>query len=312
MKSFILRFCYILLFHSLIPIGLPFVKAQGQLIKVFDEKSHEPVPFATIHFIKQNVAYSTNENGFFFVSAKLREQKDSLRISCVGYTPQAILLGSNPKMFEIQLQAAQIELAEISVHPYKFKVLITEKSHMKVALGGLAGADDMLGLSFDSTQYAHKMIESVMVYISKGGDYKVPFRIRLFRLRNGKPTSEEFYQTNWVVRATKTGWNTFDIPSKDVYIPESGCLIAVEWLDFQNIDYSKIDYSKRDFNLDFSKYKGQYLGMGYTKTPTASLGFYRNIKSKEGWHSSNLLFDNFKNPIFRNRILKPMIAMKLR
>jgi hypothetical protein len=156
------------------------------------------------------------------------------------------------------------------------------------------------------------MIESVLVYISKGGDYKVPFRIRLFRLRNGKPTSEEFYQMNWVVRATKTGWNTFDIPSKDVYIPESGCLIAVEWLDFQNIDYSKIDYSKRDFNLDFSKYKGQYLGMGYTKTTTASLGFCRNIKSKGIWHSSDLLFDNFKNPVFHNRILKPMIAMKLR
>ena len=215
-------------------------------------------------------------------------------------------------MLEIQLQAAQIELAEISVHPHKFKVLKTEKSHMKGAVGGLAGADDMLGLSFDSTQYAHKMIESVMVYISKGGDYKVPFRIRLFRFRNGKPTTEEFYQTNWVVRATKTGWNTFDIPSKDVYIPESGCLIAVEWLDFQNIDYSKIDYSKRDLNLDFSKYKGQYLGMGYTKTPTASLGFCRNIKSKGVWQSSDLLFGNFKNPVFKNRILKPMIALKLR
>lgn len=286
--------------------------AQGQLIKVFEAESHAPVPFATIHFIKQNVAYSTNENGFFFVSAKLREQKDSLRISCVGYTPQTILLGNNPQMLEIQLQAAQIELAEIRVHPHKFKLLKTEKAHLKGSIGGISGEEDMVGLSFDSTQYAYKMIESVMVYISKGGDYKVPFRIRLFRLRNGKPTSEELYQTNWVVRATKTGWNTFDIPSKDVYIPESGCLIAIEWLDFQNIDYSKIDYSKRDFNLDFNKYKGQYLGMGYTKTPNSSLGFYRNIKSKGVWHSSDLLFGNFKNPVFHNRILKPMIAMRLR
>jgi hypothetical protein len=286
--------------------------AQGQLIKVLDAQSHAAVPFATMHFIKQNIAFSTNENGFFFVSTKLFEQKDSLRISCVGYTPQTILLGNNPKMLEIQLQAAQIELPEISVHPHKFKLLKTEKSHMKGAVGGLPGVDEMLGLSFDSTQYAHKMIESIMVYIAKGGDYKVPFRIRLFHLRNGKPTSEEFYQTNWVVRAAKLGWNTFDIPSKDVYIPESGCLIAVEWLDFQNIDYSKIDYSKRDFNLDFSKYKGQYVGMGYTKTPTASLGFSRNIKSKGGWYSSDLLFGDFKNPIFHNRILKPMIAMKLR
>ncbi len=50
--------------------------AQGQVIKVTDSKSQEPVPFATIHFIKQNVAYSTNENGFFIVSAKLLDQKD--------------------------------------------------------------------------------------------------------------------------------------------------------------------------------------------------------------------------------------------
>lgn len=286
--------------------------AQGQLIKVLDAQTHAAVPFATMHFIKQNVAFSTNENGFFFATAKLFVQKDSLRISCVGYTPQTILLGNNPKMLEIQLQAAQIELPEISVHPQKFKLFKTEKSNMKGSIGGIAGEEFMVGLSFDSTLYAQKMIESVMVYIVKGGDYTVPFRIRLFRLRNGKPTSEEFYQTNWVVRAAKLGWNTFDIPSKDVYIPESGCLIAVEWLDFQNIDYSKIDYSKRDLNLDFSKYKGQYVGMGYTKTPTASLGFSRNIKSKGGWYSSDLLFGDFKNPIFHNRILKPMIAMKLR
>lgn len=304
--------CYLIFFLFVYLANQPVGYAQGQLIKVFDAESHVAVPYATIHFLAQNISYSTNENGFFLVSTKLREQKDSLRISCVGYTPQTILLGNNPKMLEIQLQAAQIELAEIRVHPHKFKLLKTEKAHMKGSMGGVAEEEYMVGLSFDSSKFAHKMIESVMVYISKGGDYKVPFRIRLFRLKNGKPTSEEFYQTNWVVRATKTGWNTFDIPSKDVYIPESGCLIAVEWLDFQNIDYSKIDYSKRDFNLDFSKYKGQYLGMGYTKTPTASLGFCRNIKSKGVWHSSDLLFDNFKNPVFHNKILKPMIALKLR
>jgi hypothetical protein len=288
------------------------IYAQGQLIKVLDAKSHNPVPFASVHIIKQNVAFSTNENGFFFVSDKLREQKDTIRISCVGYIPKSVLLGNNPEMLEIHLQAAQIELPEIKVRPQKIKSVKTEKSHMKGAMGGLSGRDDMVGLSFDSIQYVNKMIESVMVYIPRGGDYKVPFRIRLFSLQNGQPTSEEFYQTNWVVRATKTGWNTFDIPSKDVYIPESGCLVAVEWLVFQNIDYSKIDYSKRDFNLDFSNYKGQYIGMGYTKMPTSSLGFYRNIKSKDVWHSSDLLFDNFNNPKFHNRVLKPMIALKLR
>ena len=288
------------------------IYAQGQLIKVLDTKSHDPVPFATVHFIKQNVAFSTDENGFFFVSAKLREQKDTIRFSCIGYNAKSVLLGNNPEMLEIQLQAAQIELPEIQVRPQKFKSVKTEKFHMKGAMGGISGEEYMVGLSFDSTPFANKMIESVMVYISKGGDYKVPFRIRLFTLRNGQPTSEEFYQTNWVVRATKTGWNTFDIPSKDVYIPESGCLIAVEWLDFQNIDYSKIDYFNRDHYNVFNNFKGQYLGMGYTKTPNSSLGFYRNIKSKGVWHSSDLLFGNFKNPAFHNRILKPMIALKLR
>jgi|GEM_PF-2773909 len=308
MRPIYYSFLFMLLFYA----SINHLNAQGQLIKVLDAKSHTPIPFATIHFIQQNVAYATNEKGFFFVSTKLQEQKDTIRISCVGYSPKSVLLGNNPEMLEIQLQAAQIELPEIQVHLQKFKSVKTEKSHMKGAMGGISGEEYLVGLSFDSTLYANKMIESVMVYISKGGDYKVPFRIRLFTLRNGQPTSEEFYQTNWVVRATKTGWNTFDIPSKDVYIPESGCLIAVEWLDFQNIDFSTIDYSKRDFNLDFSKYKGQYLGMGYTKTPNSSLGFYRNIKSKGVWHSSDLLFGNFKNPVFHNRILKPMIALKLK
>lgn len=301
-------FLFMLLFYA----SINHLNAQGQLIKVLDAKSHDPIPFASIYFINQNIAFSTNENGFFYISAKLREQKDTMRVSCIGYSAKSVFLGNNPEMHEILLETAQIELPEIQVRTQKFKSVNTAKFHMKGAIGGISGEEYMVGLSFDSTLFGNKMIESVMVYISKGGDYKVPFRIRLFRLRNGKPMTEEFYQTNWVVRATKTGWNTFDIPSKDVYIPESGCLIAVEWLAFQNIDYSKIDYSKRDFNLDFSKYKGQYLGMGYTKTPNSSLGFYRNIKSKGVWHSSDPLFGNFKNPVFHNRILKPMIALKLR
>lgn len=63
-------------------------------------------------------------------------------------------------------------------------------------------------------------------------------------------------------------------------------------------------------NLNLQQYTGQYLGLGeYKNDRNPNLGFYQTLMTKQ-WLSSNLLFNNFNVAIFKNKILKPLIAIE--
>ncbi|RVU23351.1 hypothetical protein EOJ36_11510 [Sandaracinomonas limnophila] len=313
MKVIRIRFSFLSILGVLlfsIPNGL---LGQDQLINILDAETNKPISYANLYFKKQNSVFTVNENGTFIISSKRKEINDTINISCVGYQTKQVIINKIANFDTIKLIPNIIELPEIQVNSTNTKTFRTEKTKAKGSIGGIPNNQFMIGLSFDSTQFAFKKIEAVMVYIHRGGDSNTPFRIRFFKLQNDMPVDEEFYQINMVVHAAKTGWNTFSISGNQPQIPSSGCFIAVEWLDFQTIDISKIDYTKKNFNLDFNKYRGQYIGMGfYSYKQNKSKGYYKTINSKNGqWFSSNSLFNNYKQPEFKNQILKPMIALSL-
>lgn len=237
-------------------------------------------------------------------------KNDSLVISCIGYISQSVNHVNYSALNLISLVPSSTLLPEIIVNQPTSKTKESPKGHFKGQLGGISGEQFKVGLTFDSTNYANKIIKSVLMYIPKGGNQSQPFRIRFYKLVNGKPTNTDLFFTNIIVKAYKIGWNTFPLLRHTIQIPPSGCLIAMEWLDFQNIDFTKIDYEKRDLNLNLQQYTGQYLGLGeYKNDRNPNIGFYQTLMTKQ-WLSSNLLFNNFNVAIFKNKILKPLIAIE--
>ena len=297
------QMCFLLLISQII-LG------QNFIIKVIDSSTSSPIPFASINYKNQKKGYSTNENGFFYQTVTEDLKNDSLVISCIGYISQSVNHVNYSTLNLISLVPSSTLLPEIIVNQPTSKTKKSPKGHFKGQIGGISGEQFKVGLTFDSTNYANKLIKSVLMYIPKGGNQWQPFRIRFYKLVNGKPTDTDIFFDNIIVNAYKIGWNTFPLLSHTIQIPPSGCLIAMEWLDFQNIDFTKIDYKKRDLNLNLQQYTGQYLGLGeYKNDLNPNLGFYQTIKTKQ-WLSSNLLFNNFNKAIFKNKVLKPLIAIE--
>ncbi|UMB60601.1 TonB-dependent receptor [Lutibacter sp. A80] len=81
-------------------------KVSGTIV---DEKTGNPIEFATVKVLKTNTATLTNKAGEFTVNAEIG---DKLEVTHISYKPEIIIL-SNPML--IKLQIAQIELNEILV-----------------------------------------------------------------------------------------------------------------------------------------------------------------------------------------------------
>lgn len=300
-------FIYLIGFILFFPLGS---NAQIQL-KAINEGTKVPVAFATLELLPQKISVNTNENGLYNLAIKHLEQNDSIKISCVGYQSKIIRLSKSLNEQIIYLKNSTVILPEFIIIANKSPTIKTQKPKSQGLLGGIPNKQFMVGLTFDSVKYANKRIESVSIYISRGGNFKSPFRIRFFTLINGIPSTQEFYHENLVVQAVKIGWNTFKLPIDNLIIPSSGGFIAMEWLDFQTFDFDSKDYNLN--RIHFEKYKGQYLGMGTFSTERTSIeGYYKTIETKEKWFSTNQLFNNFEHPLFKNQILKPLIALNLK
>ena len=303
LSSFIYSLAFIL-------IGTIISNAQIQL-KAINEETNVPVAYANIQLLPQKISVNTNENGIYNLALKHVEQNDSIKISCVGYQSKILKLNKNLKDQIIYLKNLTVILPEFTIFADKSPTIKTQKPKSHGSVGGIPNKQFMVGLTFDSVKYANKRIESVSIYISRGGNIKSPFRIRFFTLINGIPSTQEFYQENLVVQAEKIGWNTFKLPIDNLIVPSSGGFIAMEWLDFQTFDFDSKDYNLN--KIHFAKYKGQYLGMGTFSTERTSIeGYYKTIETKEKWFSTDQLFNNFEHPLFKNRTLKPLIALNLK
>jgi hypothetical protein len=282
--------------------------AQLQKIVIVDSVDLNPIPFATVAFSDSKKVYSANDEGIFYYPISI---VDTLNVSCIGYEAKKVVINKLNGLKVIKLTASNILLPNTRVESGVLQAIKTSnKGRFKGMVSAISGQQYKIGITFDSIQFGTRTLEHVYVYIPKGGNWSQPFRIGFYSLKQGIPTNESIGNGSLVVRAKKTGWNKFDLSNSVVNIPPSGCIITVEWLDFQNIDESKFDIKSKNFNLDFQQYKGQYLGLGTYKTNQISgKGYYQTIKTNNKWVSSDHLFNNFTSQKFKNELLKPLIAI---
>lgn len=77
--------------------------------KIIDDKTGDPIEFATVKVLKNNIATLTNEAGEFTINAEIGSE---IEVSHISYKPVTVNLS---EQILIKLQLAQIELNEILV-----------------------------------------------------------------------------------------------------------------------------------------------------------------------------------------------------
>jgi hypothetical protein len=90
---------------------------------VIDEKSKNPIAYATVHLIGKNIGTVTNEKGLFSIYVADTLTNSAINFSCIGYTSKTVSIREIIKKSVIELQPAEILLSEIDVVAFSEKTM---------------------------------------------------------------------------------------------------------------------------------------------------------------------------------------------
>ncbi|UOQ73758.1 carboxypeptidase-like regulatory domain-containing protein [Hymenobacter cellulosilyticus] len=223
-------FAFVLLFPA-----LGFAQENKISGRIVDQKTKEPIPFASIGLKEEQSGALTNEYGFFQMAMPDKAQ-DSLVVLALGYFRKAILVkkGANLQDLIIEVPKRVIELKEVTVKGGKVKDLSLGSKGSTPGEGMIQGLPGQQYAFFVKNEKGKKLgnVRSVSFYIGENGFPREPFRVRLYKADgNYNSPNTDILTDNVVVSAPKGGeWYTIDLNSYNIPAPEEGFFVAMEWI----------------------------------------------------------------------------------
>ncbi|MCB2409439.1 carboxypeptidase-like regulatory domain-containing protein [Hymenobacter lucidus] len=203
--------------------------------RIVDQKTKEPIPFASIGLKEEQSGALTNEYGFFQMAMPDKAQ-DSLVVLALGYFRKAVLVkkGGNLQDLIIEVPKRVIELADVKVVGGKVKDLSLGSKGNTPGEGMIQGLPGQQYAFFVKNEKGKKLgnVRSVSFYIGENGFPREPFRVRLYKADgNYNSPNTDILTDNVVVSAPKGGeWYTIDLNSYNIPAPEEGFFVAMEWI----------------------------------------------------------------------------------
>lgn len=266
--------------------------AQNHAIQLLSWADSTVVPFATVMFESKNSGFHTNEQGRFSLSSK--QMLDTIRIHSIGFQEMQLIIQKQDLKGEMRVYLIPkvYELAELKVYsgkkPYTSMKPI-KKTGILLEPGGVGA---QCGLLLTDPKLFFRQIQSAHFYISNIGNRHFPFRIRIYSVKQGKP-EQEITQESIIVHAKHRGWNEFDLSRYHYFVPEGGCLVAMEWLNFED-NYNSTSNDKYEAQvLGLADYGKGYLG--FQKTEYGSWNFNGDYLP----HFTKTKMNMFLNPMIR-------------
>jgi hypothetical protein len=224
--------------------------AQYKTIKVINEKTQKPIPYATVSFFQKNVAYATDGEGLLQIDEDLElKASDSLSISSFGYQTKKFAFGmlNRPIALAISPNVAEQKKLQLGA---KDVLNIVEPDSIDRFAGMESGIDSsnylQLAQKFylkqtgailnEITLYQHLRLINNLVrrpaYESsiKWGR-KMHFRLRFYEADSlmGKPGRE---LTGNMIEVTDAFEKTIKInlARYNIVVPGNAFFVAVEWI----------------------------------------------------------------------------------
>lgn len=219
----------------LLPV-LGFAQDAKMTGRIVDDKTKEPIPFASIGLKEEQTGALTNEYGFFQMAMPQKNPQDSLVIMALGYFRKAVLIKPGIKVQDmiIEVPKRAIELKEVKVQGGKVKNLALGSSSNTPGEGMIQGMPGSQYAFFVKNDKGKKLgnVRSVSFYIGENGFPREPFRVRLYKADgNYNSPNSDLLSENIVVSAPKGGeWYTIDLTQYNIEAPVEGFFVAMEWI----------------------------------------------------------------------------------
>lgn len=219
----------IILFFSLINSFK--IYSQDELNLFIKDKLGKPISYASVIWGK-NLGLVSDSSGYLQIPDKNRI--DSLIISATGYlikniTKQSVIEKST---IDIELEQNIVKLPEVIVAKYTiendFGCIETnwKTSHIK---NGIC-SNIQSALLINAYKFPAKC-KSISVFITKESSVEIPYRLRLYEIgKDGLPDKDLLFKDIIVTSYITNSWNTYDLDTLDIQLPENGFFAAVEWL----------------------------------------------------------------------------------
>ncbi len=205
--------------------------------RIVDQKTKEPIPFASIGLKEEQTGALTNEYGFFQMAMPTKNAQDSLVVLALGYKRVAVLVkrgNANLADLIVEVPKRVIELGNVTVKGGKVKDLSLGSKSTTPGEGMIQGMPGSQYAFFVKNDKNKKLgnVRSVSFYIGEHGFPREPFRVRLYKPDgNYNSPNTDILTENVVVSAPKGGeWYTIDLTPYNIEAPTEGFFVAMEWI----------------------------------------------------------------------------------
>jgi hypothetical protein len=249
------------IFQFLFLTATIFLQAQTNKIigKVVDEKTSEPIPYATLEYYEGQKGLVCDERGFFVLDTTKFNKQGKFIVNALGFekknVPISNLLVPYQPVIKLTPKSFELNTAEV-VADKKMNVLKMGNYFKRTASSFVADPGFQVAVKIVPKQ--EMFLLNVNYYISKRNNSRTPFRIRIYEVGDDGLPGEDLLKENLIVSfEKKKGWFKIDLMDKNILIPENGIFVAMEWL------YSS--YYSETVNEKFPRFgkkpNGQSLGI---------------------------------------------------
>lgn len=238
-------------------------------LNVCDALTRKGIPYATVKVLNKPEGVYANEYGMFRIEANL---SDSLLVTCVGYKPAKLLIGSVDTIF---IQPVVIALDEVQVSAKKRKEKCFGYYNTKkfaIMLGGKLQFEVATKI-FIPQEYVSYQIKKIKI---KNQNRKESNPVRLHIYSQGKDglPDKELLTEDIIINDWIKANGEIDLARLDLVLSERVLFVGIEWIE--GVENRKIGYSTS-------------IGFGFTKQLPEKLTYARTLRDpKYRWRDDFL------------------------
>ena len=244
-------------------------------LNVSDAHTRKGIPYATVKVLNKPEGAYANDNGMFLIKAT---RSDSIMVSCVGYKPARLLIGSVDTIF---LQPVVIALDEVKVNAKKrkeksFGYYNTKKS--TTFLGGEIRFELATKL-FVPKEYVSYRIKKIKINTRNRNEAN-PVRLHIYSQGKDGLPDKELLTEDIIINDWIKANDEIDLARLDLVLSERVLFVGIEWIE--GVENRKIGYSTS-------------IGFGYTGQIPENLTYFRTLRDPKYQWRDDLWGSNYRN-----------------
>ncbi len=204
--------------------------------KIIDKISEEHLPYVNIGVIGKNIGTVSDINGYFEISINEKNNKDTLRLSMIGYESLEIIVSDFKKQIInnsiVKLNPNVTELNEVIVSGKDLKEkIIGNKTKSKNVTAGFS--TDKLGNEVGVVMKIKKRPTYIKdfncnIAVNKYGQLK--FRLNIYEMKKGMPGKNILNENIFVETEIEQGVLSVDLTKYNLWV-ETDFLVTLEWIE---------------------------------------------------------------------------------